>query len=259
MNAFDLLARDNWIILNGTLADNIGIECAILVGLLSSYQRTFGGEFYRDRSQIIQESHLTDYAYRKAMDKLKELGILEVAYKGVPCRCYYKLNEEKLSLQFVEGQQSSFVDFNKSSVVDFNKSGIDDSDKSHINNNKGNNNKDNNNTYEFGETDQIQIMFEQFWKEYPRKVSKKTAFTAFKNIKHLKDEFPIIMQAVKLKKGSNDWRKNGGQYIPHPATFIHQERWKDEEQTISSNDSMLSSDNPYFSKETREMLRSMGR
>ena len=102
-------------------------------------------------------------------------------------------------------------------------------------------------------------MFEQFWKEYPRKVSKKTAFTAFKNIKHLKEEFPKIIQAVKLKKGSNDWLKQGGQFIPHPATFIHQERWKDEEQTINENDSSLRSDNPFFGKEMQAFLRSVGR
>ena len=85
MNAIDMLARDNWIILNGTLADNLGIETAILVGLLSSYQRSFGGEFYRERAQIIKESHLSDYAFRKACEKLKDLGILEISYRV--CKC----------------------------------------------------------------------------------------------------------------------------------------------------------------------------
>ena len=256
MNTLDLIARDNWICLNRAIAKTLGVENAIMVGLLASYQRTFGEGFYREREVMIDDSCLTEYAVKKSLRELQDKGILSIEHKGIPARPYYTINTEALD-QYIEYRPPRQVDFDLSGEVDFDLSNNNtNNNRDNQRNNKKENNKD---TLVGGETDQIQIMFEQFWKEYPRKVSKKTAFTAFKNIKHLKDEFPIIMQAVKLKKGSNDWRKNGGQYIPHPATFIHQERWKDEEQTISSNDSMLSSDNPYFSKETREMLRSMGR
>ena len=71
--------------------------------------------------------------------------------------------------------------------------------------------------------------FNIFWAAYPKKVNKKGAFTSFKRIKHLKDEMPLIMAALERFKASKDWLKDNGQYIPHPQTFINQERWKDQQ------------------------------
>lgn len=71
--------------------------------------------------------------------------------------------------------------------------------------------------------------FNTFWAAYPKKVNKKGAFTSFKRIKHLKDEMPFIMAALERFKASKDWQKDNGQFIPHPQTFINQERWKDQQ------------------------------
>ena len=71
--------------------------------------------------------------------------------------------------------------------------------------------------------------FNEFWKAYPKKVNKKGAFTSFKRIKHLKEELPLILAAVETFKTSKAWQKDNGQFIPHPQTFINQERWKDQQ------------------------------
>lgn len=71
--------------------------------------------------------------------------------------------------------------------------------------------------------------FNEFWSEYPKKVNKKGCFTSFKRIKHLKDEMPLIMAALRNFKASKQWQKDNGQYIPNPQTFINQERWKDQQ------------------------------
>jgi len=71
--------------------------------------------------------------------------------------------------------------------------------------------------------------FNEFWAAYPKKVNKKGCFTSFKRIKHLKDEMPLIMAALKNFKASKQWQKDNGQYIPNPQTFINQERWKDQQ------------------------------
>ena len=68
-------------------------------------------------------------------------------------------------------------------------------------------------------------MFLEFWEAYPRKVDKKGSFRAFKNIPKLKEVFPGIMAALEIQKQSEQWTKNNGQFIPHPTTYIHQERW----------------------------------
>lgn len=71
--------------------------------------------------------------------------------------------------------------------------------------------------------------FNTFWLAYPKKVNKKGCFKSFKNIKNLKEEMPLILDAVERFKRSKEWLKDGGQYIPYPTTFINQERWKDEQ------------------------------
>ena len=70
-----------------------------------------------------------------------------------------------------------------------------------------------------------EVLFNQFWAIYPKKVDKKGSFRAFKNIPKLKETFPGILQALEIQKQSPQWTKDNGQYIPNPTTYIHQERW----------------------------------
>lgn len=72
--------------------------------------------------------------------------------------------------------------------------------------------------------------FNQFWSAYPKKVNKKGCYKSFIKIKNLKTELPIILDAVERFKNSKSWQKDNGQFIPHPTTFINQERWKDEQE-----------------------------
>jgi hypothetical protein len=72
--------------------------------------------------------------------------------------------------------------------------------------------------------------FELFWSAYPNKKSKKTAFEKFKRIDFKKTSFESIMISLEKQKQSDDWTKNGGQYVPMPQTWIFNERWTDEVQ-----------------------------
>lgn len=76
--------------------------------------------------------------------------------------------------------------------------------------------------------ERTQALFEQFWKAYPRKDSKKAALKAFTRIPNLDEEFPRIMEAVEAAKKSNQWNEDHGKYIPYPATYLNGEKWKDE-------------------------------
>lgn len=73
-----------------------------------------------------------------------------------------------------------------------------------------------------------EIAFNEFWSAYPKKVNKKGCYKSFCKIKHLKEEMPLIMAALERFKNSKGWLKDNGQFIPHPTTWINQERWKDE-------------------------------
>lgn len=70
--------------------------------------------------------------------------------------------------------------------------------------------------------------FNQFWEAYPRKVAKKEAKKAWDKIKPNETLFETIMQGIEDQKRGADWKKNNGQFIPHPATWLNQGRYEDE-------------------------------
>jgi uncharacterized protein YdaU (DUF1376 family) len=70
--------------------------------------------------------------------------------------------------------------------------------------------------------------FDLFWKAYPKKIGKGAAQKSWKKIKPSKKLSATIIEAVKMQSKSPQWTKDGGQFIPHPATWLNQERWNDE-------------------------------
>ena len=46
----------------------------------------------------------------------------------------------------------------------------------------------------------------------------------------------VMLDAIAIAKGTEQWRKDGGQYIPHPNTWLRQERWEDEMQQQASDE-----------------------
>lgn len=71
-------------------------------------------------------------------------------------------------------------------------------------------------------------MFNEFYSSYPRKVGKLKASQAFKKINPTTELFEKIMKSVTYYKSSHEWEKDGGQFIPHPATFLNQRRFEDD-------------------------------
>lgn len=71
--------------------------------------------------------------------------------------------------------------------------------------------------------------FEIFWKAYPKKKSKGQAEKAFKKV-DVKIE--VLLEAIEKAKKTVAWQKNGGQFIPYPATWLNAKGWEDEESTV---------------------------
>lgn len=71
------------------------------------------------------------------------------------------------------------------------------------------------------------ILFEDFWKEYPRKIGKPEAQVYFKASIKNEVDFNSLMVAVRNYKA--DIVKNDTQekYIKHGSSFLSKERWKD--------------------------------
>lgn len=69
--------------------------------------------------------------------------------------------------------------------------------------------------------------FAEFWSAYPKKVGKGAAEASWR--KH-RPPLQTVLDAVKRQAESDQWRKDGGQFIPNPATWLNQKRWEDDAQ-----------------------------
>lgn len=68
--------------------------------------------------------------------------------------------------------------------------------------------------------------FEAFWAAYPRKVGKQAALKAYE--RNVDVPVETLLSVIGREKRSEQWRRDGGQFIPHPATWLNQHRWLDE-------------------------------
>jgi len=71
-------------------------------------------------------------------------------------------------------------------------------------------------------------LFDLFWSKYPRKVGKENARRAFEKLKVDDSLLNTLLSAVESQGGSEQWLRDGGKYIPHPATWLNGKRWEDE-------------------------------
>ena len=80
--------------------------------------------------------------------------------------------------------------------------------------------------------------FDVFWKEYPKKKKKKDSLKAWEKIKPSEQLQQQILTSLQKQKLSPEWKKDNGQFIPYPASWLNGERWNDEANTQTSKFSM---------------------
>jgi hypothetical protein len=86
--------------------------------------------------------------------------------------------------------------------------------------------------------------FEKFWAVYPKKKSKGQAEKTFSKINPDEQLLAIMIAKIELAKKSEDWIKEKGKYIPHPATWLNARGWEDEEIVIEQQEQTAQS-SPY--------------
>jgi hypothetical protein len=74
--------------------------------------------------------------------------------------------------------------------------------------------------------------FELFWSAYPKKVSKAVAARIWDDLRPSQELTQTMLAAIEQQKQSEQWKKDGGQFIPHPSTWLGQERWTDQPVTV---------------------------
>ncbi len=84
------------------------------------------------------------------------------------------------------------------------------------------------------DTSPVCVEFELFWEKYPRKESKRDAIKAWQSMEDappIEEHLGIIARWSATEK----WTKDGGKYIPLPATWIRGQRWTDQLQASDSS------------------------
>jgi len=71
-------------------------------------------------------------------------------------------------------------------------------------------------------------LFDQFWQLYPRKKNKGQAERVWAKLRPNDELFASILAGLERAKASYDWQKEGGKYIPYPATWLNAKGWEDE-------------------------------
>lgn len=70
--------------------------------------------------------------------------------------------------------------------------------------------------------------FEEFWRCYPKRKAKDAALRAWRKLRPDQDLQATICAAVEAQTHSSEWLKDGGQFIPYPATWLNRGQWTDQ-------------------------------
>jgi hypothetical protein len=70
--------------------------------------------------------------------------------------------------------------------------------------------------------------FDDFWRAYPRKISKRDALKAWTAINPNAALVKKILAAIAWQREAPQWVEDRGRYIPHPASWLRGWRWLDE-------------------------------
>lgn len=102
-------------------------------------------------------------------------------------------------------------------------------------------------------------MFNDFWKLYPRKVSKRVAEKSWSKL--TKDEQLDAFEALPVHIKYWQLKNTETEFIPHPATWLNQGRWEDEldfTQTVKEDKSWMASEAGIVAKAAELGVHSMG-
>lgn len=71
-------------------------------------------------------------------------------------------------------------------------------------------------------------LFGRFWAAYPKKVGKANCERWFARHKVDEETLQAMFESLAYLKTTEQWQKDGGQYIPNPQTWLNGRRWEDE-------------------------------
>lgn len=105
------------------------------------------------------------------------------------------------------------------------------------------------------EKDSFSESFNDFWKAYPKKVSKTSALKAWNKLKPDDNLVREILSALEQQKKTAQWQKDDGQFIPYPTTWLNGRRWEDD---LSGQSNTNDSEHSYSLDDYKSLVNNFG-
>lgn len=99
--------------------------------------------------------------------------------------------------------------------------------------------------------------FDTFWKAYPRKVNKKEAAKIWERINPTQEQMYVMIADINRRLESREWLTTPDQsrYIPHPSTYLNQQRWEDNNEVSNHAEAIRRADEDEDAGLTEEQIR----
>lgn len=169
---------------------------------------------------LAKYANASERSVKRDLQELVELGELEIDYQAAPNRGQYKTNVYYLTLSGVT-DSSSGVTTQVSMGDSSGNSGVTPVGTLNIIKKPNRTIKE----YSDFETRVFDDAFEEFWSWYPRKTGKGAARKAYEKALKKRNHIALCDAANRL---ASDPNLPEPQFIPHPATWLNEERWDDE-------------------------------
>lgn len=73
-----------------------------------------------------------------------------------------------------------------------------------------------------------EISFDDFWKLYPRKQDKESAWLQWGRLRLSQEELAHMMAQLRLQSASEAWQRDSGRFVPMAEKYLKGRRWEDE-------------------------------
>ena len=237
--ALEAYSSDSYLAINKRLLQYYGPEIAVFLCNLIDKYRYFKIKdhllddcwFFLIHTQQMEQTGLTELRIRECKKRLKQDEILETKQMGLPSKEYYKLNIKRLLEVMSLEVRSRPPEIDRSSPPENGRSIYKD--------NKYQENKKILRAEEEATKEKYitKTMFDDFWELYLKKVDKGKALTAWNKIVSRKNDRPTwreVKKAIIYQKKTERWQDR--KFIPHPTTWLNQNRWLDDPAEMKSID-----------------------
>ena len=112
MTLSESLALGGFVMMNQMLAEELGLDEAIMIGVYGSCVMRYGNPFFRQMHSLVEDSSMTDHRIRNATKKLVKNGLISIERYGIPPRNRYTLQKENLEnlIKLLYGKKANTKD-----------------------------------------------------------------------------------------------------------------------------------------------------